>query len=47
LITQADLEAARAWPAVSPPPLPAEPSTANAFIALVLEQMSQTQIEHV
>lgn len=43
LITQADLEAARAWPAVSPPPLPAETSTANAFTALVLEQMSQTQ----
>jgi len=43
LISQADLEAARAWPAVSPPPLPAEPSVAYAFTALVIEQMSQTQ----
>ncbi|HWR64722.1 MAG TPA: transglycosylase domain-containing protein, partial [Bellilinea sp.] len=43
LITLSDLEAARAWPAVNPPPLPAETSAAHAFIALMLEQMSQTE----
>ncbi len=41
LIGVADLNAARALPSISAPPLPAEPSAARAFSALVVDRLAR------